>query len=258
MFDLNNIDELAQDVKSFSNLTTLTSEHCASLLVAESVIDMTRPITRFSNNERIATQQRFNREIALKIKAFDGSTKEGLEEFAKQAAMRVHASRQTDDEEAMLAATQRLEMAVNFFVDLAGNVARNSFYRHEECERQETAAADSNVQGIDGAVGAFETRSKYAGWSNIIVETTTMHEAAVESVDGLLTVVEKLLPFASAYLQGLYSKDGKVHVQLSYRRNGDDVEQFYTIEDVWKDLAANRRQTIERMSAEDAAVAFKL
>lgn len=261
MFELNEITAITGESTLNTNLTTLDTEHCAKLLIAESINDMTRPIRRLSANARIASQQKVNREFALKIKNADGSTSDAIVELMKQAAMRVSAANQKGDEDAVREATQRLERVTNFLSDLASNVARNSFYRNEECLKMETPAADGkNETGVDGAIGAFATRSRYAGWKSVIVDSTVMTDAADEAINGLLAAIKSLLPFASTYLQSLFTNDkGQVHVQLGYQRlNEDETVQFYTRQDVWQNLEANRREVIEPLSVKDVVDAFKL
>jgi hypothetical protein len=266
MFDLNSLNELAGNVKvSSAPIEELTAEQCAICLVAESVVDMCRPIRTFSTNPRVAIQQQFNRTVALKIKDADSSTSSCLVELAQQAAMRIQSAQQAADDDAMNESVERLERIINLYVDLASNVARNSFYRHRECERMETAAADSHVDGMDGAKGAFETKSKYAGWKNLSVETLTMEDGAKQAVDGLLSIIKAVLPMASSYLKGFLSNDkGEVMVQLGYNRLpekiGEEVEyeRFYDLQSVWNNQAAQARDIVEPMSAADAAAAFNL
>lgn len=271
MFDINVIESEIATIRTI-NVTAMEVEHCGMALVAETALDMCRPITRFSTNERIASQQKFNRAIALQIKNADGSTVSSLQELAKQAAHRLATAQQSGEQTAVDEARERLEKVINFFADMASNVCRNSYYRHEEAERMETAAADSGIEGLDGAIGAFETRSKYAGWQNYRVESTTLKDAADETIKSLLGVIGALLPMASPYLQGLLTKqtplvvDGKqvtravVHVQLGYRRDNDtgDTEQFYTLRDVWNDITKNRRVAVAPMDGGLAASSFKL
>jgi hypothetical protein len=265
MFNIETLTEITGNSTHLANLNELTAEHCSSLLIAESTEDMARPIRRLSTNERIAIQQTFNRSIAIMVKKADNSTKDSLQELAMQAAMRVQAAQQAADDDATDDAIQRLERVINLFADLASNVARNSFYRYDECIRQQTPVADNKVDGIDGASGAYETRSKYAGWKQVMVEADVMQEAAEEAVSGILSVVKALLPMASAYLQSFMRNDkGEVTVQLGYRRQPEakdgEVEyiQFYTLADVWRDITSNRKEAVAPMSAADAAAAFKL
>lgn len=268
MFDINMIESEVVTIRNI-NVSAMSAEHCSLALVAETMADMCRPIMRLSTNERIAGQQQFNRGIAVMVKNADGSTVDSLQELAKQAAHRLATAQTTGDEDVILEAQERLEKVINFFGDVAGNVTRNAFYRHEECERQETAAADSKVVGIDGAVGAFETKSKYAGWTNYSVEADTLETATKESVKGLLGVVQALLPMASTYLQGLLTKQvkvnkdhtqAKVHVQLGYYRDQatGEAEQFYTVQDTWNSIKKNRKVAKAPMAASEALAAFKL
>lgn len=266
MFNIESLNEIVGASNTDPNpIEVLTSEQCAVLLVAESVQDMCRPIRRLSTNGRIAIQQQFNRTVCLMIKDADASTSDSIIEMAMQAAQRVQSANQSDNEEAALEAVERLERLLNFYQDLAANTTRNSFYRREECLRQETAAHDSHVDGIDGAVGAYETKSKYAGWKRVSVETSELEAGALAAVDGIVGLIAALLPMASAYFQGLMgNKDGKALVQLGYNRlpetKGGEVEyeRFFTVADVWADIQAKRREIVEPMSADVAAAAFKL
>ena len=265
MFNIETLTEIAGSAHNTANLTVLTTEHCASLLIAESMLDMARPIRRLSSNERIAIQQQFNRSIAVMIKGADNSVKASLQELAVQAATRVQSAQQLGDDDAIEDAVQRLERVINLFTDLASNVCRNGFYRHEECERMETAVHDSHVDGIDGAIGAFETKSKYAGWKQVSVESDMMKESTQEAIDGLISVIKALLPLASAYMQGLFRNNkGEVIVQLGYQRlpeskdNDVEYEQYYSLQDTWNSISANRREIRKVMSAEESVAAFKL
>lgn len=268
MFNIEMIESEVVNIRNI-NVSAMSIEHCGMALVAETLADMCRPIMRLSTNERIASQQQFNRGIALLVKNADGSTIDSLQELAKQAAFRLATAQQEGDEEVILEAQERLEKVINFFGDTAGNVTRNAFYRHEECERMETAVADSGVVGVDGAIGAFETKSKYAGWMNYSVEADVMKDATKESVKGLLAVVGALLPMASAYLQGLLTKQvkvnkehskAKVHVQLGYYKDQatGEAEQYYTVQDAWNSIKTHRKTAKAPMAASEALAAFKL
>lgn len=242
MFDFESFEELELTSSALEQLDILSAEQCAVLLTSESLADMCRPVTRLSTNVRIAIQQEFNRTVALMIKDADASESESLQELVKQAVMRVKAAQQTGDDTVLAEAVEKLERATNFFGDLAANVTRNSYYRFEEASKQEKPAADSNVVGIDGAVGAFETRSKYAGWRAKIVESDTLILAASIAVKGLLTCTTVMLPFASAYLQGLMIATHKVDLNPV---NASSVEDLY---EVYRDCARASNQKLEGYS----------
>lgn len=270
MFNLDAITEVTATLVSTQPLETLTAEQCAVSLVAESMQDLCRPIRKLHTNERIAIQQAFNRTIAIKVSKADGSTAECIEKLAVQAAMRCQAALQSEEPEAEQEAVERLERLLNLLQDLAANVARNSFYRFDECERQEPT-------GDERCVTEFQTKSAYAGWSRIIIEATTMEEGAELAIKGLCSVIGALLPMASAYFQNLMSGTKKqvigkdivdvpcVLVQLGYQRlpemgadNKPEYEQYYELCDVWKSIRANRRELIAPMSAAQASGAYNL
>lgn len=240
-----------------SDLTVLTEEHCATLLIADAIQHMSRPVKPHANPDTV-TRRKIERALAINAGNFDGSVVEGLSDMARKYADKIGSARQSDVPENEKQANTDLTSYVGFIRQLFENLIRNTWYRHNECLVMETPVADgARITGPDGAVGAFATKSSYTGWKSVSVESDVMRSAL--DIAGKILIVDILstilLPVADSWVVANNTstidsgkKDAKkkpIFIVVPSVRCGwkidaatSEISDLYSVEEVWADLQA--------------------
>lgn len=213
---------------------TVTAEQLQELYITEALGAMARRDLA----DEAKDQAVFNKQLASEFAGAPEKAPARFVDLLKTCIGKVQVANAQGDNGAFLASQTGLEMLLSFFNQVAGAVARSSFYVYESAVKAEDRAIDLVRDGNSGF--------GYAGPRIAVVLPETAREACDSIIEFMNTLYKAGIGGTSQWFKANFGM-----LQIGGRRNDDgSYETFLTVDELWNDTRAYRTQ---RAAAQAAA-----
>lgn len=230
MFNTITLEDLQSIVGESCNTVAhpqLTGEQLQGLFCAEALHNMARR----DLDPEAKDQARFNKELALGLAKAGEAAPARMVDLFKNAMGQLSVANTSGDNTQFVGAQTRLEMLLSFFNQMAGAMARSSFYHYENAVKSESKAIDLVRQGNAG--------SYYAGPRVAVVLPETVEEA-MDSVAGFLTTLYNAgISGCSQWFKG---NNGALSFGARRDEAADAWVNFLDYQEAWADIRAYRME----------------